>query len=369
MGKATKRTLKVAQVSPLWYPVPPKDYGGTELVVSRLTENLIKKGHKVTLFASGDSKTKGKLVSVAKYHLRKLGVPYLHDSYNILNLVEAFSHQKEFDIIHTHIDVYDPIFRHFSKVPSLATLHNPFWPSAKKRGTSHWHTYFSRVLLYNRFPDLPYVSISKKYQEICPAKIKFVKTIYHGVNLETLRFTESPGDYFAWFGRITKLKGIHLAIKLAKKMGFKLLIAGVAASPQEKVYLEKELKPKLTKRVKFVGKIKSDKEKSEFLGKAKGLIYPLQWEEPFGIVMAESLACGTPVIALNRGSVSEIVDNGKTGFVAENLEEMEKSIKRIEQIKRINCRIRAEKKFSVEKMTENYENLYYKTIKEYDSKI
>jgi len=362
-----ERKLKIAQVSPLWYPVPPKGYGGTELIVSKLTENLVKRGHKVTLFASGNSKTKGKLISVIKTHLRKLGVPYLHDSYNILNLITAFSHQKEFDIIHTHIDVYDPVFRAFAKTPSIATLHNPFWPFPRRKN-GIWYAYQGRTLIYNRFSKLPYVAISNKYRNLCPAKINFVETIYHGVDLKNFEFYQNPENYFVWFGRITKLKGVHLAIKLAKELGFKLLIAGAIVSPEEQIFFKKEIKPNLNKKIKYFGKIKSDKEKSELLGKARALIYPLCWEEPFGIVMAESLACGTPVIALKRGAAPEIIENGKSGYLAKNLAEIKKAIKSIDKIDRKNCRKRAEKNFSLEKMVENYESLYYKIIKKYGSK-
>jgi len=363
----TKLPLRIAQVAPLWYSVPPKGYGGTELIVSRLTENLIKRGHKLTLFASGDSKTNGKLISVVKKSLRRLGIPYLQDSYNILNLIEAFSRQKEFDIIHTHIDLYDPIFRAFSRVPTIATLHNPFWPSTQKHN-GLWYAYQGRVLIYNRFPHLPYVSISNKYRELCPARINFVKTIYHGVDLKKLKFNAKPENYFVWLGRISKPKGIHLAVRLAKKMGLNFYISGAIVSPQDEIFFKKEVKPFLNKKIKFFGEMKSDKEKSEFLGKGRALLYPLCWEEPFGIVMVESLACGTPVIAFNRGAAPEIVKNGKSGFIVENLKEMEKSVLNIEKIERVNCRKGAEKFFSLEKMAEEYEGLYYQIIKDYAKK-
>ena len=359
------KKLKIAQIAPLWFSIPPEGYGGTELIVSQLTENLIKRGHRVTLFASGNSRTKGKLISVVEKNLRKLKVPYLQDSYNILNLIEGFSHQKEFDIIHTHIDLYDPIFRAFSKTPTIATLHNPFWPFEKKK-EGLWYAYQGRVLIYNRFSSLPYVAISNKYRKLCPAKINFVKTIHHGVDHGSLKFNPRPEEnHFVWLGRISKLKGIDIAVKLAKDLGFKFSIAGAIVSPEEKIFFEKEIKPYLSKKIKFLGEIKTDKEKAEFLGRGKALIYPLRWEEPFGIVMAESMACGTPVIAFNRGSARELIEDGETGFLVENIKEMKKAVKNIEKIDRKKCRERVEKNFTLEKMTDEYEKLYYEIIEKY----
>ena len=362
-----KNKLKIAQVSPLWYPVPPKGYGGTELIVSKLTEGLIEKGHDVTLFASGNSKTKAKLVPVIKKSLRELGVPYLHDSYNILNLINAFSRQKEFDILHTHIDLYDPVFRAFSKTPTVATLHNPFWPLSREQ-KGEWYDYQGRVLIYNRFPQLPYVAISNKYKNLCPAKINFVKTIYHGINVEDFKFNQKPENCFVWLGRISQVKGIDIVVRLARKLGFRLLIAGSIVNPEAESFFKKEIKPYLSQKIKFLGELKSDKEKSEFLGKGKALIYPLQWEEPFGIVMIEAMACGTPVIAFNRGSAEEIIKDKKTGFLVSNLKGMEMAIKRINEIKRKECRERVENNFSFEKMVKNYENLYYEIIERYADK-
>lgn len=365
LTSSNMKPLKIAQVSPLWYPVPPKGYGGTELIVSKLTEGLVKKGHKVTLFASGDSKTKAKLVSVSKKNLYDLKIPWEFSSYNILNLIEAFSREKEFDIIHTHIDKFDLLFRAHSKTPTVATLHNIIWLENRKR-SALWYDYQAIIKTYSCFPKLPYISISNKYQKICPAKINFAKTIYHGVNIENLKFNSKPSNYFVWFGRITEPKGPHIAVKLAKKMGLKLLIAGVLRSETDKHFFNKNIKPYLSSKIKFLGPIKSNKEKSELLGGAKALIYPLLWHEPFGIVMIESQACGTPVIAFNKGSAPEIIKHNSTGFVIKEEQEMEKAIKKINQIDRQKCRIWVEKNFTTEKMVENHEKLYYQLIKKFN---
>lgn len=361
------KKLRIAQVAPLWYPVPPKGYGGTELVVSHLSENLMKRGHDVTLFASGDSDTKAKLVSVVPESLRKLGVPYFYDSYNILNLVEAFSQQNKFDIIHTHIDIYDPIFRGYSKTPTLATLHNIFWSSKTGEKDGLWYAHNGRVLVYEKFPSLPYISISDKYRNLCPAKINFVKTIYHGLDINNFKFQPSPENCFVWLGRITRVKGLDIAVKLAEEMDFSLLIAGAVVSPEEKIFFEKEIKPHLNKKIQFLGELKSDQEKTEFLSKGKALIYPLRWEEPFGIVMAEAMACGTPVIAFDRGSASEVVKDGKTGYIIRDgdLNEMIEAIKKIDQIDRNECRKWVEENFTIEKMVSSYEKIYYQLIEDF----
>ena len=356
------RKLKIAQVSPLWYPVPPKGYGGTELIVSRLTEGLIKRGHKVTLFASGNSKTKAKLVSVVKKDLYSLKIPWLASGNDILNLTEAFFREKEFDILHTHIDRFDHIFRTRSKVPTIATLHNIIWPKTNKK-TWKWYDYQGVIKSYARFPRLPYVSISNSYKKNCPAKINFIKTIYHGIDLKDLKFNLKHEGYFVWFGRINYFKGPQIAAKLAKKLGLKLLIAGFCASPEEKDFLNKEIKPYLSKKIQFLGEIKSDKEKSKLLRNAKALIYPLIWEEPFGIVMVESQACGTPVIAFKRGSALEVIKHNYSGFVIKTEEEMIRAIKNIDSISRKNCRRHVEENFTTEKMVDEYEKLYYKILK------
>lgn len=360
-----KKKLKIAQVSPLWYPVPPKGYGGTELIVSRLTEGLIKRGHKVTLFSSGDSRTKGKLVSVIDKNLYSLEIPWSSPNYNILNLIEAFSHEKEFDIIHTHIDNFDPLFRIHSKVPTVATLHNIIWATWPEKD-GKWYDLQALVQNYSRFPKLPYIAISNKYKKICPAKINFAKTVYHGIDIKNFELNLKPDDYFVWLGRITPIKGPHIAVKLAKKLGLKLLIAGVFRSDTDKEYFRKNIEPELSRKIKFIGTINSNKEKSELLGKARALIYPLLWDEPFGIVLVEAQACGTPVIAFDKGAAKEVVKNNKTGFIIKNESEMIRAIKNIDSIPRENCRKWVEDNFTVEKMIENHEKLYYQLIKKFN---
>lgn len=358
------RKLRIAQVAPLWYPVPPKGYGGTELIVSRLTEGLVKRGHRVTLFASGDSRTKARLIPIVKKNLFSQGVPWLHDSYNIVNLIEAFSRAREFDIIHTHIDVHDPVIRGLHPdVPSVATLHNPFWPMPNNpRKNKWWTTYQGRVLLYNRFPRLPYVAISNRYRQLCTAHIKFVKTIYHGIDIEHFTFNPRGGEHFVWLGRISQAKGVHLAVKFARQTGVKLLIAGKAVNPEAQKFFREAIRPHLGRRIRFVGELKSDREKSEFFGGARAFLYPLRWEEPFGITMIESQACGTPVIAFRRGAVPELVAHGRTGFVVDTPAEFRQAIRNVAALSREACRKNVEEHFTTEKMVSQYESLYYSLI-------
>ncbi len=365
------KPLRIAQVAPLWYKVPPDGYGGTELIVSRLTEEFVRRGHEVTLFASGDSKTKGKLFSIVEKNLFDLNVPWLYGSQNMVNLLEAFERDKQFDIVHTHIDVFDPVIRgHHQHVPSVATLHNPFWPMPNDpKKNKRWHAFNGRVMLYNKFHRLPYVAISDNYRKQCPANINFAKTIYHGVNIEELKFNPKGGDYFVWLGRISSAKGVHIAAQIANKMGLKLKIAGKIVNPEANGFFKKMVKPYLNKDVKFIGEIKTANEKSEFFGNARGFLYPLQWEEPFGITMIESQACGTPVIAFRRGSVPEIIRHNETGFIVDTLPEFKKALKNIDTIDRKKCRDWVEQKFTIEKMAEQYEELYYDIIKQWPEKI
>ena len=357
------KKLRIAQIAPLWFSVPPVGYGGTELIVSRITEGLVRRGHKVTLFASGNSKTKAKLVAPIKKNLFELKVPWLHDSYNVLNLTKAFFLKKEFDIIHTHIDVHDPLIRwHNLDVPSIATLHNMFWPMPDDKKNGLWWAYHGRELLYNQFLNLPYISISESYRRLCPVPLNFMKTIYHGVDEKVLKFNPRGGKHFVWLGRISKLKGTHVAVKLAKEMRFPLLIAGAIVNPEARRFFNEQIKPYLGRKIRYIGELKSENQKSEFFGGAKAFLYPLQWEEPFGLTMIESQACGTPVIAFRRGSVPELVQHGSTGFIVDNIAEMKQAIINIGALDRTRCRKNVERNFTLGKMIDAHENVYQTVI-------
>jgi len=348
------KKLKIAQVAPLWFPIPPEKYGGTEWIIYNLCEGLTKKGHQVTLFASGDSKVPCKLVSFYPKGLIKSGISWHDQTYNLLNLSEAFKRAGQFDIIHSHIDLWEVYFAPLVKTPVLHTIHNPLYSSQKID---------SRLFVLNHFKNNNFVSISNSQRKLSRAKLNFVATIYNGIRIEEFKFNPEPGDHFVWSARVDKYKGIENAIEIAKQAKVKLVLAGRLDSNQ-KEYFNKKIKPRLGKQIKFIGEYPSS-QKADFFGRARALLYPIEWHEPFGLNMAEAMACGTPVIAFKMGSVPEVVKNGKTGFVVKNIKEAVGAVKKIDKIKREDCRKWVEKNFTSQIMVSNYEKLYYRLLKKH----
>ncbi|PIZ88533.1 MAG: glycosyl transferase [Candidatus Nealsonbacteria bacterium CG_4_10_14_0_2_um_filter_38_17] len=345
------KKLKIAQVAPLWFSVPPKKYGGTEWIVYNLCEGLTKLGHRVVLFASGDSKVPCKLIATHPRCLIEEGISWQDHTYNLLNLTEAFKRAKEFDIIHTHIDLWEVYFTSLVKTTCLHTIHNPLYSTQKKD---------SRLSILSHFKNQNFIAISKAQKKLSRIKLNFAAVIYNGIRIEELKFNEKPKDYFVWAARIDKYKGIENAIEIAKRARVKLVLAG-RLDPTQKEYFEKKIKPHLGKQIKYVGEY-SREEKSDFFGQAKALLYPIEWHEPFGLNMVEAMACGTPVIAFRMGSVPEVVKDGKTGFIVKNIKEAVEAVKNIDQIKREDCRVWVEENFTTERMVKNYEKLYYNLL-------
>lgn len=345
------RKLKIAQIAPLWFSIPPKKYGGIERIISYLTEGLIERGHEVWLFASGDSKTKAKLISVTKKGLIEQGIPWHDWWWNNFNYSFAFEiiKKEKFDIVHSHWNILGANFQRFVKTPVLHTLHN-----IPSKNDHRW-----KIFNYYK-KDLNVVFISKSEKRNCPIKFKNSWIIYNGINLSDFNFNPKPKDHFIWIARVSPAKGIENAISVAEKLKLKLLLAG-QLQPMMKDYFEQKIKPRLTNKIRYIGEI-SQERLSDFYGKARACLYPIEWEEPFGLIMAESQACGTPVIAFDRGSASEVIKNGKTGFVVKNINEMVQAVKKINQIKREDCRKWIEENFTVEKMVSNYEKLYYQIL-------
>jgi glycosyltransferase involved in cell wall biosynthesis len=349
------KKLKIAQLAPPWIEVPPKKYGGTELIVSYLSEELTKKGHDVTLFASGDSKTKSKLMSVFPKALYNVKKSWDDDFSSILHSLNCFSN-KEFDIIHNHFNYYGIAFSELTKTPTLTTYHGNFNEVIEKKEAKYDLLKFSK--------NHPFVSISDS-QRPKNLKLNFIGTVYNGIDVSQFKFNDTPKNYLAWLGRITPKKGILDAIKIAKKSKLNLKIAAKIDKnhlPDVEFY-NKKVKPLIDgKKISFIGEIGGYREKSDFLGNALALLNPIEWDEPFGLNMTESMACGTPVIAYNRGSVKEIIKNNETGFIVKNIDEAVTVIKKIDKIKRKDCRYLVEEKFTKEIMVNNYEKLYYELI-------
>ncbi|MEO6947492.1 MAG: glycosyltransferase family 4 protein, partial [Nitrobacter sp.] len=328
--------MRIAQIAPLMESVPPKLYGGTERIVSYLTEELVKSGHDVTLFASGDSVTSAKLVSCVPTALRlDPGVRDVIPYYMLmLDRVRRQSHQ--FDVLHFHIDyLHFPLFREMSS-RVLTTLHGrQDLPDNKP--------------IYVGFDKMRLISISES-QRIPIANANFAATIYHGLPGTYLRPTLRPqGGYLAFLGRITPEKGPETAIRIAQSAGIPLKIAAKIDRVDEQ-YFREHIAPLLDQTgIEFIGEI-NEHQKAEFLGQASGLLFPIDWPEPFGLVMIEAMACGTPVLAFNRGSVSEIVEDDKTGIVVQSKDEAIKRLPQLLALDRQIVRREFERRFSAQRM-------------------
>ena len=349
------KKLKIAQIAPLWETVPPKKYGGIEIMMDKIINELLKRGHEVTLFASGNSKTKAKLKAVFPKSLFEMKVDWYHRSHNLINAANAFSMASDFDVIHNHAGDNGLLFSQTTKTPVLTTLHNVL-PDLKQKNSDEYITmkYFSK--------KTNFVSISFNQRTHTNIKFNYVDTIYNGINLKDFSFNSKPQDYFVWLGRIHYGKGLWNAVHNAKISKEKLIIAGNITCESDEKYFQ-SIKPMIDgKKIKFIGEV-GPKEKNKLLGGAKAVLFPSIWEEPFGLVMTEAMATGTPVIGFNRGSVSEVIKDGVTGFVVKDDKGMIKAMKKIDKIDRGKCRKHVEKYFSVEKMVDGYEKNYLKLIR------
>jgi glycosyltransferase involved in cell wall biosynthesis len=321
-------------------------YGGTERIVSYLTEELVKLGHEVTLFASGDSITSANLISCAATALRLDGAVKDIIPYYMLMLDRVRQHADEFDILHFHIDHFHfPVFRNIAE-RTITTLHGR-------------QDLPDNRVLYFGFDDLPLVSISNDQRRPIP-NANYAATIYHGLPTDLLRPTFAPNNgYLAFLGRIAPEKRPDRAIAIARAAGMPLKIAA-KVDPVDKKYFRETIEPLLRQPgVEFIGEI-NEQEKSKFLGGASGLLFPIDWPEPFGLVMIEAMACGTPVLAFNRGSAAEIVDPGVTGFLVDTVGEANLAIPNLLSLDRRLVRRRFEERFSASRMAADYAKLYHR---------
>jgi glycosyltransferase involved in cell wall biosynthesis len=337
------RKLKIAQVSPLYESVPPRRYGGTERVVSYLTEELVARGHDVTLFASGDSRTSANLVPGCPEALREAGVrdPL---AAHVMMFEEVARRAPEFDVLHFHVDYLHFSTTRRSDYDHLTTLHGRI-------------DYPEVVKLYRAFADMPLVSISDSQREPIP-ELTWEATIHHGLPADLYALQASPGDYLAFVGRISPEKRLDTAIEIARRAGLPLKVAAKLDSADRKYYAE-VIEPlmRTAKNVEFIGEI-NDAEKQRFLGGAKAMLFPIDWPEPFGLVMIEAMACGTPVIAFCRGSVPEVLEDGLTGFICDDVEQAVHALERLPQLSRPAIRAEFERRFTAERMAEDYLRSY-----------
>jgi glycosyltransferase involved in cell wall biosynthesis len=339
--------MRIALVAPLYESVPPKYYGGTERVVSNLAEDLVNLGHDVTLFASGDSVTRARLIPVIEKSLRMDQNCIDQTAPHVLMVEKVFEDTSRFDVIHFHIDHFQlPLIRRHA-IPALTTFHGRL-------------DIPDLIPLYKEFREIPFSSISNSQREPLPW-LNWQGTIYHGLRKEAFRLHQKSGDYLAFLGRISPEKGIDSAVEIAKKTGMKLRVAA-KVSALDKNYYEEYVKPLFDHAlIEYVGEI-DETQKNQFLGEAFATLFPIAWPEPFGLVMIESMACGTPIIAFRRGSVPEVMIEGLSGHVVNNVEEAVQAIRKLDSFDRRNCRLVFEERYLSSRMTREYVKIYERLI-------
>ncbi len=342
--------MRIAQIAPLFEAVPPKLYGGTERVVYSLTEELVAQGHDVTLFASGNSTTSARLAPMREQAIRL--DPSVRDwiAYymRMMELVRRRAH--EFDVIHFHTDYFPLSLFTRQHTPFVTTLHGRLDLSEFKE-------------IYETFPDAPFVSISDHQRRPIP-DLNWVRTVQHGIPERLLRPLPAAQRYFAFLGRVAPEKGVDKAIRIAGSAGVNLRIAAKVDNA-DKAYWDNEIRPLIDRspHVEFIGEI-NDAEKPEFLSGAHALLFPIDWPEPFGLVMIEAMACGTPVIALNRGSVPEVIDHGLTGFIVPDEAAAISAVGNIDKLDRRLVRQQFERRFTARRMALDYVSIYEELCRE-----
>jgi glycosyltransferase involved in cell wall biosynthesis len=336
--------MKIAMLSPIAWRTPPRQYGPWEDVVSLITEGLVGHGIDVTLFATADSKTRGNLVSVCPkgYEEEPEIIPKV---WECLHISEVFERGEQFDLIHNNFDYLPLTYTHMTATPTVTTIHGFSSPKI--------------LPVYKKYNKKTfYVAISKA--DKCP-ELEYIATIHHGIDLHQFTFRPDHGKYLLFFGRIHPDKGTKECIEIARQTGMKLIIAGII---QDQDYFDLHIKPHLDDdRIVYTGSVGPEK-RDELLGGAYVLLHPISFEEPFGLSIVEAMACGTPVIAFNRGSMPEIIANGITGFLVNNLDEMTEAVVKTKKLDRFQCRKLIEERFSVDRMVKDYIRVYKKIIEQ-----
>jgi glycosyltransferase involved in cell wall biosynthesis len=346
------KSMRIGMIAPLMEAIPPKEYGGTERVVSLLVDELVDRGHQVTLFASGDSRTKGDLVTCAPRGLRS--DPDITDyiAYTITELGEAYGQADEFDVIHNNIDYFAFPSARLTATPTVTTTHGRLDLPEVRR-------------VYRAFPDAPLVSISHNQRESLPG-VDWVGTVYNGIDLDHYHFRPDHGDYLVFLGRISPEKRPDRAIELARDVGMRLVIAA-KVDPVDQEYYDVAIAPLIqdSPLIEFIGEV-DERQKDTLLGGAYAYLFPIDWPEPFGLTMAEAMATGTPVVAYRAGSVPEVVVDGVTGFVCDTLRDMADAVPKVRDLDRHACRRHVEQLFSPTTMADGYEKVYEALVKERD---
>jgi glycosyltransferase involved in cell wall biosynthesis len=346
------RPLRIAQIAPLYESVPPKLYGGTERIVGYLAEELVRRGHEVTLFAAGDSTANVALAAGAPQSFRLSGFDHLGPMFHMPMLSDVYERVTRFDIVHSHVDYLSFPFARLVQVPTVSTMHGRL--DIKEL-----------LPIYRHYKDHPVVSISNDQRRPLP-EMNWVGTVYHGLPCKLLKFRSEPGNYLAFLGRMSPEKRPDLAIEIARRARVPLKMAA-KVDRADREYFESVIKPLLaTPGIEFIGEI-NESQKQEFLGGALALLFPVDWPEPFGLVMIEALACGTPVIARPCGSVPEILRQSVTGFIDYSVENLVAGVHKVRDLSRRICRDEFERRFTVEVMADNYENVYYRLADTYRS--
>ncbi|HEX5215522.1 MAG TPA: glycosyltransferase family 4 protein [Vicinamibacterales bacterium] len=334
--------MKIAQVAPLYESVPPALYGGTERVVAYLTDELVVLGHDVTLYASGDSRTRATLKPMCTRSLRLTAGAVDHLAHHVRMLERVFRDVDDFDIVHFHVD-----YLHF--------------PLSRRHRLTHVTTLHGRLdladlqPLYDDFHDMPVISISDAQRRPLP-QARWVGTVAHGLPPDLHRFDPIGGETLVFLGRISPEKGIERAVEIARRSGHRLRVAAKVDRTDREYFAS--VAPILAQPfVEFIGEV-DDAGKSALLAQARALLFPIDWQEPFGLVMIEALACGTPVIAWRGGSVEEVIDNGRTGFIVDSLDEAVDAVERIDEIDRRVCRQEFESRFTARRMARDYVAIY-----------
>lgn len=343
--------MRIAQVAPLTESVPPRNYGGIERVVHLLTEELVRQGHDVTLFASGDSRTTADHVAVVDESIRLSNGQRDHFIWHTLQVAEVARMADKFDVIHFHTDIFHYLLWRYIETPQVTTLHGRLDIADLEP-------------LYEEFDDVPLVSISNAQRTPLP-QARWVNTVYNGIAVDRFKFSEQLGEYLAFLGRMSPEKGPEEAIEIAKRVGIPLRMAA-KVDPVDRDYFDAKVKPLLDDPlIEYLGEV-DDEGKSELLAGAKGMLFPINWPEPFGLVMVESMACGTPVIAFRKGSTPEVMKEGVSGFLVDTIDQAVEAVSQLESIDRRACRQYCEDNFSVTRMTAGYLGVYRQLLKSTD---